>query len=93
MKSENHIEHQTKRLVVELERMRQELDTRTQIMSKEMRSWKQQAEFATTALRDAKNEVLERKKELDTTKEKMDSIKGEQGTQESVVGGPKKRPH
>ena len=29
------------RLVVELERMRQELDTRTQIMSKEMRSWKQ----------------------------------------------------
>lgn len=62
------------RLVVELERMRQELDTRTQIMSKEMRSWKQQAEFATTALRDAKNEVLERKKELDTTKEKMDSM-------------------
>ena len=32
-----------------------------------MRSWKQQAEFATTALRDAKNEVLERKKELERT--------------------------
>lgn len=36
--------------------------------------WKQQAELAANAVIDAKNEVLARKRELDTTKVKMDEL-------------------
>ncbi len=54
--------------------MREELGYRTMVMSAEMEKWRQQAALTATAVMEAKNDVLERKKELDHTKEKMDKL-------------------
>ena len=43
-------------------------------MSAEMIRWKGQADAAAAAVREAKDELMERKKELDSTKEKMDHL-------------------
>ena len=54
---------------------------RVQVMANEMSRWQQQAHLTAAAVMDAKNEVLERKRELDHTKEKMDRCArlGEEG--------------
>lgn len=58
----------------EIERLRVELESRTRTMHVEMEKWRGQAEAAATSIREAKNEVLDRKRELDMTKEKMDAL-------------------
>ena len=69
-------EHNAKvsRLAVEIDRLREELDQRTNAMGNEMMRWKSQADAAANAVSLAKDEVMERKKELDITKEKMDHL-------------------
>lgn len=69
-------EHNAKiqRLAAELSRLREELDLRTQAMASEMGRWKMQADAASSAVAEAKEELLKRKKELDNTKEKMDHL-------------------
>ena len=62
------------KLEAEIERLREELEFRTMSMHSELQKWRQQAEFASNALREAKNEVIDRKRELDTTKERMDLL-------------------
>ncbi len=54
--------------------MREELAYRTMVMSAEMEKWRQQAALTANAVLDAKNDVMERKKELDHTKDKMDRL-------------------
>ena len=71
LKLEAEYKSKISRLVTELERVRGELESRTDLMRHEMQRWKHQAEQAAASLRDAKNEVLERKGELDRTNEKM----------------------
>ena len=65
--------HYTKvaRLATEVDRLREELEARTHAMGSEMVRWKAQADQAASAVREAKDEVMERKRELDSTKEKM----------------------
>lgn len=53
---------------------REELVARTQLMGGEMERWRVQAEATARAVVDAKNEVILRKKDLDHTKDKMDSL-------------------
>lgn len=62
------------RMGAEIERLRVELESRTRTMHGEMEKWRGQAEAAATSIREAKNEVLDRKRELDMTKEKMDAL-------------------
>ena len=71
LKLEAEYKSKISRLVTELERVRGELESRTDLMRHEMQRWKHQAEQAAASLRDAKNEVLERKGELDRMNEKM----------------------
>ena len=54
--------------------MKEELQQRTNAMGNEMMRWKSQADAAANAVSLAKDEVMERKKELDVTKEKMDHL-------------------
>eukprot|EP00798_Chlamydomonas_sp_ICE-L_P014040 gene14040-19977_t len=61
-------------MMLEMDRMREELGYRTFLMNDEMEKWRQQAEITATAVMDAKSEVADRKKELDNTKEKMDRL-------------------
>lgn len=61
-------------LGLELERVRQELVIRTKILSEEMERWRQQAEYTAAAVIEAKAEVSERKRDLDSTREKMDKL-------------------
>eukprot|EP00891_Asterochloris_glomerata_P008593 jgi/Astpho2/8593/Aster-x0814 len=61
-------------LASELERVKTELNDRTTMMGIEMERWRQQADATSTAVIEAKNEVMERKKDLDSTKEKMDKL-------------------
>ncbi|EFJ44809.1 hypothetical protein VOLCADRAFT_118633 [Volvox carteri f. nagariensis] len=58
----------------EIGRLREELAYRTHLMTSEMTRWQQQAHLTAAAVMEAKNEVLERKRELDSTKEKMDRL-------------------
>eukprot|EP00775_Hariotina_reticulata_P011361 gene11361-11510_t len=58
----------------EINALREELDQRTSIMQAEMDRWKHQADITASAVIEAKNEVLERKRELDSTKDKMDRL-------------------
>ena len=69
-------EHNAKvsRLAVEIDRLKEELEQRTNAMGNEMMRWKSQADAAANAVSLAKDEVMERKKELDNTKEKMDHL-------------------
>jgi len=69
-------EHNAKvsRLAVEIDRLKEELEQRTNAMGNEMMRWKSQADAAANAVSLAKDEVMERKKELDSTKEKMDHL-------------------
>ena len=69
-------EHNAKvsRLAVEIDRLKEELEQRTNAMGNEMMRWKSQADAAANAVSLAKDEVMERKKELDITKEKMDHL-------------------
>ena len=69
-------EHNAKvaRLATEIDRLREELENRTNAMGNEMMRWKSQADAAARAVSTAKDEVLERKRELDSTKEKMDIL-------------------
>ena len=69
-------EHNAKvsRLAVEIDRLKEELQQRTNAMGNEMMRWKSQADAAANAVSLAKDEVMERKKELDSTKEKMDHL-------------------
>ena len=69
-------EHNAKvsRLAVEIDRLKEELEQRTNAMGNEMMRWKSQADAAANAVSLAKDEVMERKKELDVTKEKMDHL-------------------
>ena len=69
-------EHNAKvaRLATEIDRLKEELEQRTNAMGHEMMRWKGQADAAATAVSMAKDEVLERKRELDSTKEKMDIL-------------------
>ena len=55
---------------------KKELEQRTNAMGNEMMRWKQQADAAANAVSSAKDEVMERKRELDQTKEKMDILVG-----------------
>jgi len=61
-------------LSFELGRVRQELIVRTKLLSEEMERWRQQAEFASAAVIEAKSEVTERKRDLDQTRDKMDRL-------------------
>jgi len=69
-------EHNAKvsRLASEIDRLREELEQRTNSMGNEMMRWKSQADAAANAVSLAKDEVMERKRELDITKEKMDHL-------------------
>ena len=69
-------EHNAKvsRLATEIDRLRDELEQRTNSMGNEMMRWKAQADAAANAVSLAKDEVMERKRELDITKEKMDHL-------------------
>ena len=69
-------EHNAKvsRLAVEIDRLKEELQQSTNAMGNEMMRWKSQADAAANAVSLAKDEVMERKKELDNTKEKMDHL-------------------
>lgn len=69
-------EHNAKvsRLAAEIDRLRDELEQRTNSMGNEMMRWKAQADAAANAVSLAKDEVMERKRELDITKEKMDHL-------------------
>ena len=69
-------EHNAKvsRLASEIDRLRDELEQRTNSMGNEMMRWKSQADAAANAVSLAKDEVMERKRELDITKEKMDHL-------------------
>ena len=69
-------EHNAKvsRLATEIDRLKEELEQRTNAMGNEMMRWKSQADAAANAVSLAKDEVMERKKELDITKEKMDHL-------------------
>lgn len=69
-------EHNAKvsRLAAEIDRLRDELEQRTNSMGNEMMRWKSQADAAANAVSLAKDEVMERKRELDITKEKMDHL-------------------
>lgn len=67
-------QHRITSLGLELERVRQELVIRTKLLSEEMERWRQQAEIAAAAVIEAKVEVNERKRDLDTTREKMDRL-------------------
>lgn len=69
-------EHNAKvsRLATEIDRLRDELEQRTNSMGNEMMRWKSQADAAANAVSLAKDEVMERKRELDVTKEKMDHL-------------------
>ena len=62
------------KLEAEISRLQEELEFRTVSMHQELQKWRDQAQFATNALREAKNEVIDRKRELDTTKERMDLL-------------------
>lgn len=62
------------KLESEIARLKEELEYRTVSMHQELQKWRDQAQFATNALREAKNEVIDRKRELDTTKERMDLL-------------------
>ncbi|UPQ96716.1 hypothetical protein HOP50_01g00060 [Chloropicon primus] len=62
------------KLEAEISRLKEELEYRTVSMHQELQKWRDQAQFATNALREAKNEVIDRKRELDTTKERMDLL-------------------
>ena len=62
------------KLESEIARLKEELEFRTVSMHSELQKWRQQAQFATNALREAKDEVIDRKRELDTTKERMDLL-------------------
>ena len=61
-------------LGLELERVRQELIIRTKLLSDEMERWRQQAEITAAAVIEAKAEVTERKRDLDSTRDKMDRL-------------------
>lgn len=73
-KMESDYQAQMATLSDELNRVRQELTSRTEVMGQEMERWRQAAEATARAVTEAKNEVMERKKDLDTTKEKMDKL-------------------
>ncbi|KAL0031026.1 hypothetical protein WJX79_010574 [Trebouxia sp. C0005] len=73
-KMERDYQAQMATLSEELNRVRQELTSRTEVMGQEMERWRQTAEATSRAVTEAKNEVMERKKDLDTTKEKMDKL-------------------
>ena len=69
-------EHNAKvaRLATEIDRLKEELEMRTNAMGNEMMRWKVQADAAAHAVSVAKDEVMERKRELDNTKEKIDHL-------------------
>ncbi|WIA33092.1 hypothetical protein OEZ86_006246 [Tetradesmus obliquus] len=67
-------ESRTAALLAEVERLRHELAHRTTAMAAEMDRWKQQASLTAAAAVEAKDEVLARKRELDATKDRMDSL-------------------
>lgn len=73
-KMESDYQAQMATLSDELNRVRQELTSRTEVMGQEMERWRQAAEATARAVTEAKNEVMERKRDLDTTKEKMDKL-------------------
>ncbi|KAK9803017.1 hypothetical protein WJX72_000682 [[Myrmecia] bisecta] len=73
-KLENDYQAKVASLAQELERVRSELAHRTEMMGSEMERWRQQAEATARAVVEAKNEVMDRKKDLDVTKEKMDKL-------------------
>lgn len=50
------------------------IDVTLHASQEEMENWRQQAQITANAVLEAKGEVLERKRELDSTKEKMDRL-------------------
>lgn len=73
-KMESEYQKRISMLGLELERVRQELIIRTKLLSEEMERWRQQAEFTAAAVIEAKAEVTERKRDLDSTRDKMDRL-------------------
>eukprot|EP00210_Caulerpa_lentillifera_P001501 g1439.t1 len=73
-KMESEYQKRISTLAFELERVRQELVIRTKILSEEMERWRQQAEYTAAAVIEAKAEVSERKRDLDSTRDKMDKL-------------------
>lgn len=61
-------------LQAELDSVRSELMHRTASLSDEMMRWRHQAEHSAAAVMEAKKEVINRKKELDIARNKMDDI-------------------
>ena len=74
LKPESEHNAKVSRLAVEIDRLKEELEQRTNAMGNEMMRRKSQADAAANAVSLAKDEVMERKKELDNTKEKMDHL-------------------
>lgn len=58
----------------DLIRTQQETAMHSRMMQEEMNKWKQQAAVVGNAVMEAKNEVLQRKRELDSTRENMDRL-------------------
>lgn len=69
-------EHQTKLSAVmqEAGRRERELARHTAIIQQEMLRWRQQAHLAAAAVLEAKDEVLERRRELGATNDRMDTL-------------------
>eukprot|EP00873_Tetraselmis_striata_P020915 jgi/Tetstr1/441179/TSEL_029437.t1 len=61
-------------LQMELDHTRMELMQRTATMGEELQRWRWQAENSAAAMLDARADVMERKRELDSAKEKMDGL-------------------
>lgn len=62
------------KLSAELEAVREELDIRTRVIAGELARWRAQAEAAASAVRDAKDELRDRQREVDLTKGRMDGL-------------------
>ncbi|CAD7696043.1 unnamed protein product [Ostreobium quekettii] len=75
-KAKMEAEYQTRIIALgsELERVREELAIRTQSLGDELERWRKQAELAAVAVIEAKGEVMERRREIDVTKDRMDRL-------------------